>query len=134
MLSPTLTLSSLMIWCFGQTALFFFLLAKAAPAYLPTVFFVALRLLFSFSAGPVCSSFSAEVCAFLQALCWSRQHHKVCNFFFLSLLSDSRSVLSSIFPFVSNSVADMAGTVLSLVFYQTTIDPRTLVSPGERRG
>ena len=30
----------------------------------------------SFSAGPVCSSFSAEACAILHALCWSRQHHK----------------------------------------------------------
>ena len=28
----------------------------------------------SFSAGPVCSSFSAEACAILHALCWSRQH------------------------------------------------------------
>ena len=27
-----------------------------------------------FSAGPVCSSFSAETCAIKQALCWSRQH------------------------------------------------------------
>ena len=34
----------------------------------------------SFSAGPVCSSFSAEACAILHALCWSRQHHKVCHF------------------------------------------------------
>ena len=36
----------LMIWCFGQTALFVFLLARAAPAYLPTALSVALRLLF----------------------------------------------------------------------------------------
>ena len=34
----------------------------------------------SFSAGPVCSSFSAEACAILHALCWSRQHQQVCNF------------------------------------------------------
>ena len=45
----------------------------------------------SFSAGPVCSSFSAEACAILLALCWSRQHHKVCHFSSLLLLSDSRS-------------------------------------------
>ena len=37
----------------------------------------------SFSAGPVCSSFSAEACAILHALCWSRQHHKVCHIFLL---------------------------------------------------
>ena len=53
----------------------------------------------SFSAGPVCSSFSAEACAILHALCWSQQHHKVCHFSSLLLLSDSRSVLATLsFP------------------------------------
>ena len=85
-LSPTLTLSPLMIWCSGQTALFLFLLARAAPAYLPT----------ALSAGPVCSSFSAEACAILHALCWSRQHQQVCHFYSLLLLSDSRSVLATL--------------------------------------
>ena len=37
-----------MIWCFGLTALFLFLLARAAPAYLPTALSVALRPLFPF--------------------------------------------------------------------------------------
>ena len=50
----------------------------------------------SFSAGPVCSSFSAEACAILHALCWSRQHHKVCHFSSLLLLSDSGSVLATL--------------------------------------
>ena len=53
----------------------------------------------SFSAGPVCSSFSAEACAILLALCWSQQHQQVCHFSSLLLLSDSCSVPSSIFPF-----------------------------------
>ena len=47
-LSPTLTLSPLMIWYSGQTALFVFLLARAAPAFLPTALYVALRPLFPF--------------------------------------------------------------------------------------
>ena len=34
----------------------------------------------SFSTGPVCSSFCAEACAILHALCWSRQHQQVCHF------------------------------------------------------
>ena len=52
----------------------------------------------SFSAGPVCSSFFAEACAILHALCWSRQHQQVCHFSSL-LLSDSRSVLAALsFP------------------------------------
>ena len=37
-----------MIWCSGQTALFLFLLAKVAPAFLPTALSVALRPLFPF--------------------------------------------------------------------------------------
>ena len=47
-LSPTLTLSPLMIWYSGQTALFLFLVARAAPAFLPTALSVALRPLFPF--------------------------------------------------------------------------------------
>ena len=49
-----------------------------------------------FSAGPVCSSFSAKACAILHALCWSRQHQQVCHFSSLLLLSDSRSVLTTL--------------------------------------
>ena len=49
----------------------------------------------------------------------------------LLLLSDSHSVLSSIFLFTSMS---LAGTVFSLLlFYQATMSPWTLVSSGERR-
>ena len=50
----------------------------------------------SFSAGSVCSSFSAEACAILHAHCWSQQHQQVCHFFSLLLLSDSRSVLATL--------------------------------------
>ena len=47
-LSPILTLSPLMIWYSGLTALFLFLSARAAPAFLPTALSVALRPLFPF--------------------------------------------------------------------------------------
>ena len=47
-LSLILTLSHLTTWYSGQTALFLFLLAKAALAYLPTALSVALRPLFPF--------------------------------------------------------------------------------------
>ena len=50
----------------------------------------------SFSAGPVCSSFSAEACAILHALCWSRQHQQACHISSVLLLSDSRSVLTTL--------------------------------------
>ena len=42
-LSLTLILFPLTMWCSRQTALFFFLLAKAGLAYLPIAVFVALR-------------------------------------------------------------------------------------------
>ena len=58
----------------------------------------------SFSAGPVCSSFSTEACTILHALCWSRQHQQVCQFSSLLLLSDSRYVLASPpYPFLHHS-------------------------------
>ena len=34
----------------------------------------------SFSAVPLCSSFSAKACDILHALCWSRQQEQVCHF------------------------------------------------------
>ena len=53
----------------------------------------------SFSADPVCSSFSAEAYAILHALCWSRQHQQACQLSSLLLLSNSRSVLATLsFP------------------------------------
>ena len=102
----------LVLWADGSVP---FPLAEAALAHLPTVFSVALRPLFS--AGPVCSSFSAEACAILHALWWSQQHQPVCHFSFLLFLSNSRSVLSSIFPFASISLADLTGTVFSLFLF-----------------
>ena len=95
-LSPTLILFPLMIWCFGQTALFRFLLVRAALAFLPTALSVALRPLFPFRQAQYAQVFSVEACAILHALCWSRQQHKVCHFSSLLLLSDSRSVLATL--------------------------------------
>ena len=43
----------------------------------------------SFSAGSVCSSFSAEACAILHPLCGSRQHQQVCHFSSLHLVLSS---------------------------------------------
>ena len=49
----------------------------------------------SLSAGPVCSSFSAEACTIKQALCWSRQHQQVCHFSFFLFSSYMTLILSS---------------------------------------
>ena len=66
-LSPTLTLSSLMIWYSGQTALFLFLLVKATPALLANWSLCGTETTLCFSSGPVCSSVSAEACTIVHA-------------------------------------------------------------------
>ena len=126
--SLTLTLSPLTIWCSGQKALFFsfwqrqvWRLAKELPTALSVAFF--------FSAGPVCPSFLLNPTSFCKLVGGLSSTNKSATSL---LLYDSRCVLSSIFLFTSIS---LAGTVFSLLlFYQAAMGPRTLVSPGERRG
>ena len=125
-----------MIWYSGMAVLFLFLLARAAPGYLPAALLVALRPLFPFQQAQYAQVFllkPAPLCT-LFAVFGSTKKSPTS----LLLLSDFRSVLvtlSSIFPFTSNSQADLVATVFSLLlFYQTTIGLRTLVSTGERRG
>ena len=67
-LSPTLTLSPLMIWCFEQTALSLFLLARAAPAFLPIAFSVALRPLFPFRQAQYAQVFPLKPATFYTLL------------------------------------------------------------------
>ena len=135
-LSPTLTLSPLMIWYFGLTALFLFVLAKVTPVFLPTALPVALRPLFPFRQAQYAQVFSLKPAPFCTLFAGLGSTNK---FAISLLLSDSRSVLAALssppsFLFISNSVADLAGTVFSLLtFYQATIGPRTLVTPGKRR-
>ena len=83
------------------------------------------------------ASFSAEACAILQALCWSWQYQQVCHFFSSLTLSLSsppcprHPVLSSVFLFNSISLADLAGSVFSLLpFYQATMGPWTVIPSG----
>ena len=115
-LSLTLTLSHPTTWCSGQTAVFLFILSKAVLAYLPSALSVALRPLFSFSAGPVCSSFFTKACAIKQALCWSWQHQQVCHFTFLLFLCDSHSVLITLFSSPSFLLPQCFWQKLSFLF------------------
>ena len=135
-LSLTFTLSHLTIWCSRQTALFLFFIGKGVTGLFVNYFLCGTEATLSFLTGPVCSSFSVEACAILQDLYWSWQTPQVCHFSFSLLLSNSRHpVLSSVFPFTLNSLADLAGTVFSpLLYQQTTMGTRTLVSPEKRRG
>ena len=110
---------SITIWCFGLTVLFLFLLAKAA-----------LRPLFPFQQAQYVQIFPLKPAPFCKLFAGLGSTIKSATSLFLQY--DSRSVLSSIFPFTSIS---LAGTVFSLLlFYQATMGPRTLVSPGKQRG
>ena len=88
----------------------------------------------SFSAGAVCSSFSAEACVILHTLCWSRQHQQVRHLSSLLLLSDSCFVLAALSSppsFLSSQTLWQIWQELSSL---SSMGPRTLVSTGERRG
>ena len=83
----------LVLWTDGSV---FFPFGKGACGVLANCSLCGTEATLSFSAGSVCSSFSAEACAILHALCWSRQRQKACHFSTLLLLSDSRSVLAAL--------------------------------------
>ena len=51
---------------------------------------------FSYSDGPVSSSFTAEVSALGHALSWCIEHQNTCSFSSLTLFSDSQSLLSTL--------------------------------------
>ena len=77
-----------------------FPLGKGGSGALANCFQCGTQTTLSFTTGPVGSGFSAEACAILHALCWSRQHQQVCHFSSLLLLFDFCSVLSSVFSFI----------------------------------
>ena len=83
----------LVLWTNGSVP---FLFDKGGSGVLANCSLCGTDATLSFSAGPVSLSFSANTCAILQALCWSWQHHKVCHFSSLLLLSESRSVLATL--------------------------------------
>ena len=108
---------------------------KEGSGMLANCFLCGTEATLSFSAGPVCSSFSAKACAILHTPCWSRQHQQVCRFSSL-LLSDSRFVLATLSSSPSFLLPQSLWQELSplLLNYQTTMGLWTLVSPSERPG
>ena len=83
----------LALWTDGSVP---FPFGKGGSGVLANCFLGGTEATLSFSAGPVCSSFSTEACVILHAFCWSRQHQQVCHFSSLLLLSDSHSVLTTL--------------------------------------
>ena len=86
-LSLTLTLSPIMIWYSGLTALFLFLLARAAPAYLPSALSVALRPLFPFQQAQYAQVFRLRPAPF-------------CTFF-AGIGSTNKSAISLLFSYLT---------------------------------
>ena len=86
----------LVLWTDGSVP---FPFGKGSSGVFANCFLCGTEATLSFSAGPVCSSFSAGACAILHARCWYRQHRQVCHYSSLLLLSDSRSILAALsFP------------------------------------
>ena len=83
-----------MIWYSRQTALFLFILARAAPAYLPTALSVALRPFFPFRQAQYVQVLPLMSAPFFTV--FAGQHQQVCHFSSLILLSDSRFVLATL--------------------------------------
>ena len=83
-----------MIWSSGQMALFLFLLAKAALAYLPTALSVALRPLFPFQQAQYVQVFPLKPAPFCTLFAGLGSTNKSATSFLL--LSDSRSVLATL--------------------------------------
>ena len=93
-LSPILTLSPLMIWYSGQTALFLFVLARAAPAFLPTALSVALRPLSPFRQAQYVQVFPLKPAPFCTLFAGLGSTNK--SAISLLLLTDSCSVLATL--------------------------------------
>ena len=83
----------LVLWTDGSVPFYY---GKGGSGILANCSLSNIEATLSFSAGAVCSSFSAKACATLQAFCWSWQHQQVCHFSSFLLLSDSRSVLATL--------------------------------------
>ena len=84
----------LMIWYSGQTALFLFLLARTAPALLPTALSVALKPLFSFRQAQYVQVSPLKPAPFCMLFAGVGSTNKSV---ISLLLSDSRSVLATLY-------------------------------------
>ena len=119
----TLTLSPLTIWCSGLMALFLFILAKAALAYLPTAPSVAPRPLFPFQQGQYDQVFPLKPAPFCNLFAGLGSTNKPATFL-LFLFSNSRSVLTTLSSYFFLPQF-LAGTVFSPVLSDYNGSPDT---------
>ena len=132
------SLFRLMIWCFEQTALFLFLLARAAPAYLPTALSVALWPLVPFEQAQYAQVFPLKPAPFCTLFAGIGSSNKsttsVLFFSYLTLAMSSPPRPLIHFSLYRNLSSRSGRNCLLSPVPSATIGPRTLVSPGERRG
>ena len=115
----------LVLWTGGSVS---FRFGKSGSGVLANCSLCGAEATLSFSTDPVCSSFFAEACAILHDLCWSQRHQQVCHFSsVLAALSSPPSFL------LSQTVADLAGTVFSPVLLDYNGSPDTRFSRGTTR-
>ena len=94
----------------------------------PANYFLALKPLFPFQQARYAQVFPLKPAPFCTLFAGLSSTNK--SIISLLLLSKHRSVLFSIFSFTAISLADLAGTVFSLLqYYEATVGPRILISP-----
>ena len=91
----------LILWTYGSVPSPF---GKSGSGVLANCFLCGTEATLCFWAGSVCSSFSAEACAILHALCWSWQHQQICHFSSLLLLSMLATLSSPPFFLLSQTL------------------------------
>ena len=111
------SLSHLTIWYSGQMALFLFPFGESGSD-VPANCFLALRPLFPLQQAQYAQVFPLKPVPFCTLFAGLGSTNKSATSL---LLSEPRSVLFSIFPFTAISLADLAGTVFSLLLYYQAI-------------
>ena len=128
----------LMIWCFGQMALFLFLLVRAVAAFLPTAFYVALRPPFPFRKAQYAQIFSLKPVPFCMLFAGLGSTNKSATSLLISsyltlVLSSPPRLLLDLSSYLKLCGRSGRNCLLSPVLSGYN-GFRTLVSPGERCG
>ena len=129
----------LMIWCFGQMALFLFLLVRAAAVFLPIALSVALMPLFHFQQAQYAQVFLLKPAPFCTLFAGFGSTNKSAIFLLFSyyltlVLSLPPCPLLHLSSYLKLCVRSGRNCLLSPVLSGYNGSPQTLVSTGERRG
>ena len=113
---PTWTFSDLTISCFGRMLFSFFFWQRSVQR-LAHCSLCSAETTLSFSAGPVCLSFSPKVFAVLQANRWSREYQQIYRFFSQDFCSVATVTTLHFCPSISHFLAYLAATIFSCLIH-----------------